>query len=124
LFEHEQKVSVLSFQRATAQGQGQQYETALSLLLETQQLHEQNYELVQQIYGALQFTHVNTPFEEIIKQFEDFLPIEKQLKSALQHLLEVERWQSYWEEKTEYHVKRFWMELLCISVIPNMTQKR
>lgn len=97
LFEHEKRVSALSFQRATALGQGQQYESTLSLLLETQQLHEQNYELVQQIYGALQFTHVNTPFEEIIKYFEDFLPIEKQLKSALQHLLEVERWQTYWE---------------------------
>ncbi|MDI9877113.1 M48 family metallopeptidase [Flectobacillus rivi] len=107
LFEHEQRVSALSFQRATAQGQGQQYEAALSLLLETQQLHEQNYELVQQIYGALQFTHVNTPFEEIITYFEDFLPIEKQLKSALQHLLEVERWQAYWEAEDRVSCQTF-----------------
>lgn len=107
LFEHEQRVSALSFQRATAQGQGQQYESALSLLLETQQLHEQNYALVQQIYIALQFTHVNTPFEEIIKYFEDFLPIEKQLKSALQHLLEVERWQVYWEAEDRVSCQMF-----------------
>lgn len=107
LFEHEQKVSVLSFQRATAQGHGQQYETALSLLTETKHLHEQNYELVQKIYIALQFTHVNTPFEEITQQFEDFIPIEKELKSALQHLLEVERWQSYWEEEDRASCQTF-----------------
>lgn len=107
LFEHEKRVSALSFQRATALGQGQQYESTLSLLLETQQLHEQNYKLVQQIYGALQFTHVNTPFEEIIKYFEDFLPIEKQLKSALQHLLEIERWQTYWEAEDRVSCQTF-----------------
>ncbi|MDI9880017.1 M48 family metallopeptidase [Flectobacillus longus] len=107
LFEHEQMVSALSFQHATAKGQGQQYETELLLLLETQQLHEQNYELVQKIYGALQFTHVNTPFQEIIKYFEDFLPIEKQLKSALQHLLEVERWQTYWEAEDRVSCQTF-----------------
>lgn len=107
LFEHEQRVSALSFQRATAQGQGQQYEAELSLLVETQQLHEQNYELVQKIYGALQFTHVNTPFEEITKYFEDFLPTEKQLKAALQHLLEIERWQAYWEEEDRVSCQTF-----------------
>ncbi|MDI9867217.1 M48 family metalloprotease [Flectobacillus sp. DC10W] len=107
LFEHEQMVSALSFQHATAKGQGQQYETELLLLLETQQLHEQNYELVQKIYGALQFAQVNTPFKEISRHFEEFLSIEKYLKVALQNLLEVERWQAYWEEEDRVSCQTF-----------------
>lgn len=50
---------------------------------------------------------MNTPFQEIIKYFEDFLPIEKQLKSALQHLLEVERWQTYWEAEDRVSCQTF-----------------
>jgi hypothetical protein len=82
LFEHEQKVSVLSFQRATAQGHGQQYETALSLLTETQQLHEQNYELVQKYilpYSLLMSIHH-------LKKSPSNLKILYQLKKNLNQL--------------------------------------
>lgn len=99
LLEHEQRVTAFCFQQADYQNQGQEYLDSLSMLKETQHLHEQNYELVQKLYGALQFVQVNTPFEEITQHFEDFVPLENALRSALKNLLEVERWEVYWNQE-------------------------
>lgn len=50
---------------------------------------------------------MNKGFRRLVFNVPRRRPIEKQLKSALQHLLEVERWQTYWEAEDRVSCQTF-----------------